>query len=91
MRCFSVSDQHEAAHAGAKHAHHDLFAIVHSVDQYLQSRKLTLQRMCEVETVQLRNRIIQDCDVRPRLLREFQGGSSVRGLSHHLVVRRRVQ
>src|SRR5215213_5146529 len=88
---FRIGLENETPNTGAQDLHDDLLAIMHRVEENLDARELALQGMGKIQAVQLRNRIIKDGDIRPRLPRKLKTGPAVRGLADHVVVRRRLQ
>ena len=48
-----VRFEDEAAHAGAKHVHDNLFAVVHRVSEDLDAREFALEGVGQVEAVEL--------------------------------------
>ena len=81
-----IGFEYEPSHPRPEDVHDDLFAIVHCVEQDLDARKLALQRMGKIEAVQLRDRVVQNCDIGPDLPRELEPLSSIGSLADHLVI-----
>ena len=59
---------------------------MHRVEQDFDARQFALERVGKIKAVQLGNGIIQDRDVGPGFLGEFETGSSVCCLTNDLVI-----
>ena len=74
------------ADAGTKHIHDDLFAVMHRVEQDLDPREFALERVGQIETVQLGHRIVEDRDVRPRFPSDLEAAPAVGRLADDLII-----